>query len=94
LSGVDFRKQLQTALPRIAIICTTGHGDVPMIVKTMKFGAGWKFRTKPFDGKKPPSQVRVRDFSYTFSIRSLTRHERKVMGLVCVAERPQVFLSS
>jgi FixJ family two-component response regulator len=38
-------KQLQTPLRRIAMIFTTGHGDVPMIVKKVKSGV-LAFRTK------------------------------------------------
>lgn len=44
-------KQLQTALHRIAMILTTGHGDVPMIVKKLKSGV-LEFRTSLFDGKR------------------------------------------
>lgn len=47
LSGLDFQRQLAEAGVNIPIIFITGHGDIPMSVKAMKFGAV-EFLTKPF----------------------------------------------
>src|SRR5438094_8099428 len=46
-NGLDFQRQLVDAGLRIPIIFITGHGDIPMSVKAMKYGAG-EFLTKPF----------------------------------------------
>ncbi|HEX3738555.1 MAG TPA: response regulator transcription factor [Terriglobales bacterium] len=47
VSGLDFQRELADAGVRIPIIFITGHGDIPMTVKAMKFGAV-EFLTKPF----------------------------------------------
>jgi len=47
VSGLDFQRELGDAGIRIPIIFITGHGDIPMTVKAMKFGAV-EFLTKPF----------------------------------------------
>src|SRR5258708_9945972 len=47
VNGLDFQRQLGDAGIQIPIIFITGHGDIPMTVKTMKSGAV-EFLTKPF----------------------------------------------
>src|SRR3977135_2037563 len=47
LNGLDFQRELADAGVKIPIIFITGHGDIPMTVKAMKFGAV-EFLTKPF----------------------------------------------
>jgi FixJ family two-component response regulator len=47
VSGLDFQVQLADANVRLPIIFITGHGDIPMTVKTMRAGAV-EFLTKPF----------------------------------------------
>src|SRR5216683_1846951 len=47
VNGLDFQRELADAGIRIPIIFITGHGDIPMTVKAMKFGAV-EFLTKPF----------------------------------------------
>lgn len=47
VNGLDFQRELADAGVRIPIIFITGHGDIPMTVKAMKFGAV-EFLTKPF----------------------------------------------
>src|ERR1700732_2652251 len=39
VNGLDFQRALADAGIRIPIIFITGHGDIPMTVKAMKFGA-------------------------------------------------------
>jgi FixJ family two-component response regulator len=47
MSGLDCQRELAEAGVTIPIIFITGHGDVPMTVRAMKFGAV-EFLTKPF----------------------------------------------
>ncbi len=47
VSGLDFQRQLAEAGVQIPIIFITGHGDIPMTVQAMKWGAV-EFLTKPF----------------------------------------------
>jgi FixJ family two-component response regulator len=94
LSGLDFQRELADAGIRIPIIFITGHGDIPMTVKAMKFGAV-EFLTKPFldqDLLDAIHQALERDRlareqqSDVAGLRkryeSLTTREREVMGLV------------
>jgi FixJ family two-component response regulator len=46
-SGLDFQRELAAANWEIPIIFVTGHGDIPMSVQAMKWGA-IEFLTKPF----------------------------------------------
>ncbi len=47
INGLDFQLQLADAGVHIPIIFITGHGDIPMTVMAMKYGAV-EFLTKPF----------------------------------------------
>src|ERR1700751_4861138 len=47
VSGLDFQRKLAEGGVPIPIIFITAHGDIPMTVKAMKFGAV-EFLTKPF----------------------------------------------
>src|SRR6202789_3011875 len=47
VSGLDFQRELVDAGIRIPVIFITGHGDIPMTVRAMKYGAV-EFLTKPF----------------------------------------------
>jgi FixJ family two-component response regulator len=79
---------------RIPIIFITGHGDIPMTVKAMKFGAV-EFLTKPFvdqdllnaiqqafdrDNVTRHQQGEIADLRKRYT--SLTTRERQVMSLV------------
>lgn len=46
-SGLDFQRELAQAKKEVPIIFITGHGDIPMSVQAMKWGA-LEFLTKPF----------------------------------------------
>lgn len=46
-SGLDFQRELALAKRELPIIFITGHGDIPMSVQAMKWGA-IEFLTKPF----------------------------------------------
>jgi FixJ family two-component response regulator len=93
-SGLDFQRELADAGIRIPIIFITGHGDIPMTVKAMKFGAV-EFLTKPFrdqdlldaihqaldrDRMTRQQQNEVADLRKHYE--SLTPREREVMTLV------------
>jgi len=47
VSGLDFQRQLANAGIQIPIIFITAHGDIPMSVQAMKYGAV-EFLPKPF----------------------------------------------
>jgi FixJ family two-component response regulator len=93
-SGLELQRKLSEAGVRIPIIFITGHGDIPMTVKAMKFGAV-EFLTKPFidqdlldaiqqgfarDNITRHLQDELADLSRRYA--SLTTRERQVMGLV------------
>jgi two-component system response regulator FixJ len=48
LSGIDLLKRLRELKITIPVIVVTGHGDVPLAVDAMKYGAS-DFLEKPFD---------------------------------------------
>src|SRR5712672_4479343 len=94
ISGLDFQRELANAGIRIPIIFITGHGDIPMTVKAMKFGAV-EFLTKPFRDQDlldaihqalDRDRVTRQEQSELSGLRkryeSLTPREREVMGLV------------
>jgi FixJ family two-component response regulator len=94
VNGLDFQRQLAEAGVHIPIIFITGHGDIPMTVKAMKFGAV-EFLTKPFrdqdlldaihqaldrDRLRREQQDKLADLRKCYE--SLTAREREVMTLV------------
>jgi len=48
ISGIDLLRRLKEMGIRLPVIVITGHGDVPLAVEAMKFGA-IDFLEKPFD---------------------------------------------
>jgi len=94
INGLDFQRELAEAGVKIPIIFITGHGDIPMTVKAMKFGAV-EFLTKPFRDQDlldaihqalDRDRVTRQEQSELSGLRkryeSLTPREREVMGLV------------
>jgi|SRR5579862_439564 len=57
LSGIDLLKRLKELKIAAAVIVITGHGDVPLAVEAMKFGAV-DFLEKPFDDEVLIASVR------------------------------------
>jgi two-component system response regulator FixJ len=57
LSGIDLLKRLKELDRDLPVIVMTGHGDVPMAVEAMKFGAA-DFFEKPFDDAELVAAVR------------------------------------
>jgi len=58
LSGIDLLKRLKERKINAPIIVITGHGDVPLAVEAMKFGAV-DFLEKPFDDEVFLASVRL-----------------------------------
>jgi two-component system response regulator FixJ len=58
MSGLDLLKRLRELDNQIPVIVITGHGDVPLAVEAMKFGAS-DFLEKPFDDEVLLSAVRT-----------------------------------
>jgi len=94
INGLDFQRELADEGVKIPIIFITGHGDIPMTVKAMKFGAV-EFLTKPFRDQDlldaihqalDRDRVTRQEQSELSGLRkryeSLTPREREVMGLV------------
>jgi two-component system response regulator FixJ len=57
LSGIDLLKRLKELAVGMPVIIITGHGDVPLAVEAMKFGA-LDFLEKPFDDEVLLAAVR------------------------------------
>src|SRR5713101_3513596 len=94
VNGLEFQHQLADAGIRIPVIFITGHGDIPMTVKAMKFGAV-EFLTKPFrdqdlldaiyqalDRDREMRRLQSELDGLRKRYESLTAREREVMGLV------------
>ena len=94
INGLDFQRDLAEAGIHLPIIFITGHGDIPMTVKAMKFGAV-EFLTKPFrdqdlldaihqaldrDQVRRQQQNELVELRYHYGL--LTARERQVMDLV------------
>jgi FixJ family two-component response regulator len=94
MSGLDFQHRLIEAGVQIPIIFITAHGDVPMSVNAMKFGAV-EFLTKPFrdqdlldaiqqalerDRARRDQQSELADLRKRYE--ALTLREREVMQLI------------
>ena len=47
MGGLDVLRQLKQALPRVPVVMTSGHGQAPNIVESMRRGAS-NFLLKPF----------------------------------------------
>src|SRR3989441_4621216 len=94
INGLEFQKELADADILIPIIFITGHGDIPMTVKAMKFGAV-EFLTKPFrdqdlldainqalDRDRVTRQQRSEFADLRKRYESMTARQREVMALV------------
>lgn len=57
ISGIELLKQLKSMASPIPVIIITGHGDVPLAVEAMKYGAA-DFLEKPFDDELLLATVR------------------------------------
>jgi FixJ family two-component response regulator len=94
MSGLEVQQKLSEAGAQIPIIFITGHGDIPMTVTAMKFGAV-DFLTKPFrdqdliDAIQHSLQINIETRQQQNEIAQLkgcyarlTASEREVMRLI------------
>jgi two-component system, LuxR family, response regulator FixJ len=58
MSGIDLLKSLRKRHNTMPVIVMTGHGDVPLAVEAMKYGAA-DFLEKPFDDEVMLASVRT-----------------------------------
>jgi two-component system, LuxR family, response regulator FixJ len=58
ISGIDLLKRLRELNLKVPVIVITGHGDIPLAVEAMKFGAV-DFFEKPFDDEALIAAVRA-----------------------------------
>jgi two-component system, LuxR family, response regulator FixJ len=58
ISGIDLLRRLKEMQIRLPVIVITGHGDVPLAVEAMKFGAV-DFLEKPFEDEVLLASVRT-----------------------------------
>ena len=58
ISGIDLLRRLKELKSPLPVIVITGHGDVPLAVEAMKFGAA-DFLEKPFDNEILLATVRA-----------------------------------
>lgn len=93
-NGLDFQQELSRTHLEIPVVFITAHGDIPMSVRAMKFGA-IEFLTKPFRDQDlldaiyvglQKSQTRRNEKKMTEGLRaryeSLSARERQVMGMI------------
>jgi len=57
MSGIDLLKKLRELKNSMPVIVITGHGDIPLAVEAMKYGAS-DFLEKPFDDELLLAAVR------------------------------------
>jgi len=57
ISGLDLLRRIKEIDPALPVIVITGHGDVPLAVEAMKFGAA-DFLEKPFDDEALIAAIR------------------------------------
>lgn len=93
-NGLDFQQELFRTRVEIPVVFITAHGDIPMSVRAMKFGA-IEFLTKPFRDQDlldaiylglQTSQIRRNEKTMTADLRarydSLSVRERQVMDMI------------
>ena len=85
LSGIDLLRRLKDLRVALPVIVITGHGDVPLAVEAMKFGAV-DFLEKPFDDEvllgavRSALNVQATDQErLEFQLASLSNRERDVL---------------
>jgi FixJ family two-component response regulator len=98
VSGLDLQRELAAAPLSLPIIFITGHGDIPMAVRTMKAGAV-EFLTKPFrdqdlldaiqqalerDRRARHQRAELAELRQRYD--ALTLREREVMRLVIAGQ--------
>ncbi|HHJ19121.1 MAG TPA: response regulator transcription factor [Gammaproteobacteria bacterium] len=94
MSGLQLQQKLKAHKYALPIIFVTGHGDIPMAVRAMKYGAA-DFIEKPFNDQdlldrtqaalekdKINHQYRKRYETIRARMANLTRRERQVLDLV------------
>ena len=94
MSGLDLQEHLVQKQVNLPIIVVTGHGDVPMAVRSMKNGA-FEFFQKPFNDQELLDCVYAAIKSHQFllteqshnaeasrNLASLTRREQEVLQLL------------
>ena len=94
VSGLDFQRELVDAGIRIPVIFITGHGDIPMTVRAMKYGAV-EFLTKPFrdqdlldsihlalERDRARRQQEKESMHLRIRLESLTPRERQILPFV------------
>ena len=92
LSGIDLLKRLKERQINVPVIVITGHGDVPLAVEAMKFGA-IDFLEKPFDDEvllasvqsalrehEGESKRRTERAAIEIRLAALSKRERDVLG--------------
>jgi two-component system response regulator FixJ len=104
ISGIELLKRLGEMQVKLPVIVITGHGDVPLAVEAMKFGAV-DFLEKPFEDEHLLGSVRsaldraqqnaARDAKRTeveARLATLTNREREVLGGL-VAGKPNKIIA-
>jgi two-component system response regulator FixJ len=57
MTGIELLRRLRESGNDVPVIVITGHGDIPLAVEAMKFGAA-DFFEKPYDGETLVAAVR------------------------------------
>lgn len=94
INGLDLVQQLQEGAVRPVVVMMTGHGDIPMAVKAMRWGA-LHFLEKPFEpaellqtleeALQRVSELAAEEAAVSaieMRFRTLTRREQEVMALL------------
>ena len=94
MSGLDLQDRMVQQGCTLPVIIVTGHGDVPMAVRSMKMGA-FEFLQKPFNDQVLLDNIfaaisqhrqilarQLQESKTSESFQSLTRREREVLQLL------------
>jgi FixJ family two-component response regulator len=94
MSGLQLQQELAKHPYPLPVIMLTGHGDVPMAVQAMKYGA-MEFMEKPFNDQELLERIqmalkkdkqnykkRIDDQTIKARLASLTRRETEVLHLI------------
>jgi len=92
MSGLDLQDELAKRGMTLPVIVVTGHGDVPMAVRSMKSGA-FEFLQKPFNDQTLLDTIFAAINHHKKSLAELSQREEASRNLARLTPREQEVLS-